>query len=82
MTNDETVESMLDTLKDIKDQQTDVPTLSVGTGKDGDCHACGSDNTKRAVVAGHGANRTASRHVGGQNMRVKKVCQDCGHGWF
>jgi hypothetical protein len=82
MTHDETVEAMLDTLKEIKDQQTDVPTDGVGTGKDGGCYACGSDDIKREVVAGHGTNRTTSRHVGGQNMRVGKVCRDCGHGWF
>lgn len=82
MSNSETVESMLATLKDIKDQQTDVPTNNVGTGKDGDCLACGSDDIKREVVAGHTANRTASLYVGGQNMRIQKLCQDCGHGWF
>lgn len=82
MSNSETVEAMLDRLKDIKDQQTDVPTNNVGTGKDGDCHSCGSEDIKRAVVAGHGTNRTTSRYVGGQNMRVRKVCRDCGHRWF
>lgn len=82
MTDAESIEAMLDTLEDIKDQQADVPTDDVGTTEDGDCYACGSDDIKREVVAGHGVNRTASRYVGGQNMRVRKVCRDCGHGWF
>ena len=82
MTDAETVEAMLGTLEDIKDQQKESPTDSVGTSEEGDCYACGSDDIKRKVVSGHGANRTASRHVGGQNMRIQKVCRDCGHRWF
>lgn len=64
MTGDETVVAMLDTLKGIKDQQDD-PTDDGPSSTDGDCNACGSDDIKREVVAGSGANRTANRYVGG-----------------
>lgn len=82
MTDAESIEAMLDALKDIKSQRDDAPTDDEEPAADGECNLCGSDDIKREVVPGNGANRTASRHVGGQNMRVRKVCRDCGNGWF
>lgn len=42
------------------------------------CRSCGSEHVVRSFDPTGTYNRTKSRHVGGENMRVTGKCADCG----
>lgn len=46
------------------------------------CYNCGSKKIGREVTSADGANSTKNRLVGGQNMRVKRVCRECDNWWY
>jgi len=63
------IDELIEQLQEIKD---DSEKSTGGTG------TCDHDRTRKVTVEDSGANRTASRLVGGVNMKIVKKCKDCG----